>query len=83
MNQHLPVTVLSGFLGAGKTTLLIDELMKHWQKPWDDRRQEIVLIGAEMDRAAQTKLLDACLLTDAEMARGEAAWANFKDPHAP
>ena len=60
----------------------IDELMSHWQKPWGDRRQEIVLIGADMDRAALTQMLDACLLSDTEMAKGETAWAKLKDPFA-
>ncbi len=35
----------------------------HWQEPWGDRRQEIVFIGAEMDQAAITAKLNACLLS--------------------
>jgi len=54
-----------------------------WQKPWGDRRQELVLIGCGMDEAALRRMLDACLLTDTEMARGEAGWAEFTDPFAP
>lgn len=54
-----------------------------WEKPWGDRRQELVLIGCGMDEAALRRMLDTCLLTDAEMARGEAAWAKFTDPFAP
>lgn len=50
------------------------------QEPWGDRRQEIVLIGIGMDRQKLTANLDACLLTDAEMDLGQAAWAQFPDP---
>jgi G3E family GTPase len=45
-----------------------------------DRRQEIVFIGIEMDRVHVTRMLDACLLDDAEMQLGEAAWRRFPDP---
>ncbi len=56
------------------------ELERDWQEPWGDRRQEIVLIGAGIDRAALTAMLDVALLTDDEMARGPKAWARMRDP---
>ena len=34
---------------------------------WGDRRQELVLIGVNMDVPAMTALLESCLLTDEEM----------------
>ena len=74
----LPATVLSGFLGAGKTTLPNHILL---EKPWTDDPQQIVIIGQDMDRAAITAKLDACLLIDAEMKLGPEGWlAKFKDP---
>jgi G3E family GTPase len=51
-----------------------------WQDPWGDRRQEIVFIGVDMDEAALRRDLDACLLTDAEMAKGAKGWARLPDP---
>ncbi len=48
--------------------------------PFGDRRQELVLIGERLDAAALEALLDACLLTDAEMAAGPDAWAAYPDP---
>ncbi len=48
-----------------------------------DRRQEMVLIGVGMDRPALVAALDACLVTDAEMASGPAAWADLDDPFPP
>jgi G3E family GTPase len=46
-------------------------------------KQELVLIGIEMDQAALTRMLDACLLTDSEMELGEQGWASFADPFSP
>ncbi len=51
-----------------------------WHPDWGDRRQEIVLIGQDMDEADLRARLDACLLTDAELALGPAGWAAFDDP---
>ena len=47
---------------------------------YGDRRQEIVCIGQHMDAKAVTAVLDACLLTDSEMAAGPKAWRKYEDP---
>jgi G3E family GTPase len=52
---------------------------------WTDdeqRRQELVFIGNEMDRDAIERELSACLLTEAEQAVGPSAWTLFDDPFA-
>ena len=52
-----------------------------FKSPYGDRRQEIVFIGSKgMDRKTLTERLDACLLTDAELALGPVIWARFPDP---
>ena len=43
-----------------------------WQEPWGDRRIELVVIGQDMDHDAITAALEACIVTDEEMA----AYAN-------
>ncbi len=48
--------------------------------PYGDRRQEIVIIGIEMNKEKIISLLDACLLTDAEMSLGKDEWKKFTDP---
>ena len=45
-----------------------------------DTRAEIFFIGQRMDRPALSAALDACLLTDAEMALGPTLWIRFPDP---
>jgi len=45
-----------------------------------DRRQELVMIGVNLDRKAWKAKLDACLLTDAEYAAGPDAWRAYADP---
>jgi G3E family GTPase len=45
-----------------------------------DRRQELVMIGVDLDRDAWQARLDACLLSDAEFAAGQDAWHAYADP---
>ena len=59
------------------------EIVRLWKKPWGDRRQELVVIGLELDVEQLTNRLDACLLTDAEMRLGVDTWKNFPDPFFP
>lgn len=56
------------------------EIAAIWQEPWGDRRQEIVIIGTDMDRPRLVAMLNGCLLTDMELTEGEQAWANLADP---
>jgi G3E family GTPase len=55
-------------------------VLEVWQEPWGDRRQEIVVIGMDLDRAEITAQLDACLLNDSELAAGPDAWQHYPDP---
>lgn len=52
-----------------------------WQNPNGDCRQEIVLIGRNMDQHSLTEQLKSCLLTPEEYALSEKKWAKlFNDP---
>lgn len=55
-------------------------LATYWDANVGDCRQEIVFIGIAMDQAAIRADLDACLLTDVEMALGPERWESFADP---
>lgn len=56
------------------------DIMTLMEEPFGDRRQELVLIGQDMDRAQIEATLTGCLLTDAEMAQGWQKWRKFPDP---
>ncbi len=58
----------------------VDFIMEHWDNNVGDARQELVLIGMAMDQDALRASLDACLLSDAEMAQGPLGWARMRDP---
>lgn len=58
-------------------------IMGHWQPSTGDCRQELVFIGQNIDFALMRAELDACLLTDAEMAQGVDAWRLLADPFGP
>ena len=45
-----------------------------------DRRQEIVIIGIDLDKSLIIKKFDQCLLTDQEISLGQEGWNNFSDP---
>ena len=49
-----------------------------WDPKVGDARQELVLIGMGMDEPALRDQLDACLLSDAEMAQGPAVWTGWR-----
>ena len=57
----------------------VAEIESHWQAPFGDCRQELVFIGQNMDSERTRRELDACLLTDVELAQGEAAWRQYED----
>lgn len=59
---------------------LMTELNSVWDEVWGDRRQELILIGQDLDAAAARKALDGCLLTDSEMESGPASWSQLEDP---
>jgi G3E family GTPase len=75
------------WLAADETEDVNDpELAEYVGKVWDaevgDRRQEIVFIGVQMDRATLEARLDAALLTEDEMVGGAEAWKLFDNPFA-
>jgi hypothetical protein len=51
-----------------------------WAAPYDDRVNELVFIGRDMDRVAIEAAFDDCMLSDAENAAGVAAWRRYADP---
>jgi len=53
---------------------------EYWQEPFGDRRQELVFIGIQMSKDQMLEQLNAALLTEAELALGEAGWDRFPDP---
>jgi G3E family GTPase len=57
-----------------------DAIERNWHDLTGDARQEIVLIGMDMDQDALTAQFDACLLTDDEMALGANEWEQFDNP---
>lgn len=55
-------------------------ILQLFDGPYGDRRQELVFIGAEMDEDEIRAELDLCVLSDAELEQGPAAWATYPDP---
>lgn len=56
-----------------------DDIRTHWQAPYGDCRQELVFIGQNIDAERAYQELDACLLTDTELAEGEEIWRSYRD----
>ena len=58
---------------------MADYFDRVWRGVWGDRRQELVLIGIDMDCARLTADFDRCLLTDAEMDAGASTWYRHEE----
>ena len=58
----------------------VDSIEAKFESPWGDRRQEIVFIGQGLDRDQACRDLNACLLTDREVAAGPDKWKQLPDP---
>ncbi len=58
----------------------VDFIMEQWDENVGDARQELVLIGMDLNQAMLRARLDACLLDDAEMAQGPLGWVRMADP---
>ena len=61
---------------------LEEDLRPLWHEEHGDRQSELVCIGQDLDHTAVAEALNACLLTEAEMAGGAEVWAAFSDPFA-
>ncbi|NBV98042.1 MAG: GTP-binding protein [Proteobacteria bacterium] len=59
---------------------MVKEIKSSWVEPFGDRRQELVIIGIDMDKEAIVNKLESALLTEDELTLGEKAWLEFKDP---
>ena len=57
-----------------------DAIQQSWDAQTGDARQEIVLIGMQMDQSVLIRQFDDCLLNDDEMALGAEKWQEFENP---
>jgi G3E family GTPase len=55
-------------------------IMKDWEEPYGDRRQQLVYIGQGLDKQEMQLALLNCLLTDEELALGPEGWEAMSDP---
>ena len=53
---------------------------RRWREPFGDRQQEFVFIGHGFDAGEIRGALDACALSEAELALGPKGWAQLPDP---
>lgn len=62
---------------------LESQIAEDWLEPYGDCRQELVFIGQNVDSSRVCSGLDACLLTDEELAGGLGDWRTYPDPFPP
>lgn len=55
-------------------------IREKWDANVGDAREEMVLIGMQMDEPTLCTRFDACLLTDDEMAAGPKQWSHWPNP---
>jgi G3E family GTPase len=65
---------------SSRETEMPESTRNEWEEPFGDRRQTFAIMALKVDRSILQSQLDACLLTDEEMAAGTESWKNFTDP---
>lgn len=55
----------------------------NWDPYYGDREQALSFTGIDMEPETLTATLDACLLTDDELAAGASMWRSWTDPFTP
>lgn len=59
---------------------VVAQILSKWERPFGDRRQELVFIGQRLPQVAMREALHRCLLTDEEMMGGPTGWQGLDDP---
>lgn len=65
---------------ASRESEMPERTRAEWKEPFGDRRQTFALMALDVERDTLPSQVDACLLTDAELAAGPASWKQFTDP---
>ena len=68
---------------SNKPPQINESIKEFWTEPYGDRRQQLVFIGIDLNKDDLQKRLEACLLTEEELALGEEAWQKYHDPIHP
>ena len=65
---------------AAREADMPERTRNEWEEPFGDRRQSLAVMALDIDPNILRSRLDACLLTDSELAQGETSWLAFPDP---
>lgn len=57
----------------------LEDIESQWEEPYGDCRQELVFIGQNVEAEKVCLELDACLLSDSELAAGPDVWRHYRD----
>ncbi|HAR6593941.1 TPA: GTP-binding protein [Staphylococcus pseudintermedius] len=76
-----PVTFWVASMPKAERAAILQErpdVRADWDPEYDDRHTQLVMIGIDLDEAAITAQLDACLLNSQEI---DADWSQFSEPY--
>ena len=58
----------------------LESIKQQWVEPFGDMRQELVFIGQGLNKEDIIQRLNDCLLSEQDVLKGRAAWAELPDP---